>query len=103
MLRLDTQTGTYTFIERSSVAQLVGSGASATLSGSKSWSRSKSLGAASVTKVWAAGQVWDPDGTGAEATVRITPSDAKVPVFRIVRAHGWRAKRENVVSRIWEY
>lgn len=102
-LRLDAAKGHYRFTEVSSHSELVGSGLSATLSGSKGGSRSKSIGAGSVTKVWAAGQVVSPDGEGRSGSIRVVPSDAKVPVFRILRAHGWRPRKDSPLRRLWEY
>ena len=59
--------------------------------------------AGSVTKVWAAGQVTSPEGEGTSGTIRVVPSDAKVPVFRIVRGYGWRPRKDGKLRRLWEY
>ncbi|WP_062130922.1 hypothetical protein [Demequina aestuarii] len=103
LVKLDGETGRYTFTELASTSTLVGSGASASLTGARSWSRAKSMGAGSVTKVWAAGQVDSPAGTASSGSIRLVPADAKVPVFRILRAHGWRPKRDSAFWRQWEY
>lgn len=102
-VRLDGRSGTYSFTELKSMSTLVGSGATASLSGAKSWSRGKTMGAGSVTKVWAVGVVDSPEGTGASGRIRIVPSDAKVPVFAILRSHGWRPKRDSLFWRQWEF
>ncbi len=103
LVKLDGRSGRYTFTELRSRSALVGSGATATLSGAKNWSRGKSMGAGSVTKVWALGQVESPEGTGVSGSIRIVPADAKVPVFTILRAHGWRPKRDSAFGRQWEF
>ncbi|MFN3866734.1 MAG: hypothetical protein ACK4MD_08495, partial [Demequina sp.] len=103
VLSLDASTGRYTFSEYTSWSTLVGSGASTSLTGGKGWSRGKSMGAGTVSRVWAVGQVESPDGIGPAGAIRIVPADAKVPVFRIVRAHGWRPRRAGDIWRLWEY
>ena len=102
-LTLDGSKGRYRFTEVSSRSQLVGSVASGTLSGSKSGSRGKTMGAGTVSKVWAVGQVNSLQGAGSRGKIRITPADAKVPVFRILRAYGWRPRFNSEALQVWEY
>lgn len=102
-LTLDGNRGRYRFSEVSSWHKLVGSGATASLSAAAGRSRSKSFAAGSVTKVWAVGDVLSPEGRGSSGRIGIKPSDAKVPVFRILRAYGWRPRRDSLWHQLWEY
>lgn len=103
VVTLDVDRGTYSFTEYQSSSQIVGDLASGTLSGVKSWSRGKTLGVGKVTAVWAAGQVTSPEGRGQHGQIALIPADAKVPVFTILRAYGWRPKRDTAFARAWEY
>lgn len=44
-----------------------------------------------------------PEGTGTHGAISLTPSDAKIPVFRILRAYGWRPRRDWDLLRLFEY
>ncbi|MDE0572198.1 hypothetical protein ON058_02075 [Demequina sp. B12] len=103
VVTLNVDRGTYTFTEYQASSQIVGDLARGTLSGVKSWSRGKTMGAGHVTQVWAAGQVTSPEGRGMHGRIALTPADAKVPVFTILRAYGWRPKRDTTFARAWEF
>lgn len=95
--------GTYSFTEVRTESTVQGSLPGASLSGSKQWHRGKSFNAGHFASVWAVGQVDSPDGVGNTGSVRLRPSDAKIPVFRILRAYGWRPRRDSDLLRLWEY
>jgi len=95
--------GRYGFVEKVSAKAYAASPASA------SYERSlwfgKSLGLMSLTSVYAPGMT-DTKGKPIKltrSTVSIGPSDAKVPIFRILRAYGWRPRFDNWVSELFEY
>ncbi|WP_062070388.1 hypothetical protein [Demequina sediminicola] len=103
IVTLDADKGTYKFAEYHSSSTIVGDVAKGTLSGAKSWNRSKSMGAGKVSHVWAVGEVTSPDGRGTHGKAALRPSDAKIPVFTVLRAYGWRPKRDSTLARAWEY
>jgi hypothetical protein len=97
------------------------------LSAAKSRSWGKTFGVLNATGVWTpSGQVAsaaadpgsglasNPSGPSGPdqaadaaadptAVAAVRPSDAKIPVFRILRAYGWRPPHDTWLSRIWEY
>ncbi|WP_062517009.1 hypothetical protein [Demequina gelatinilytica] len=103
VVRLDGATGRYRFTEHSSSSRIVGNAATGTLSGAARWHRGKSFGAGRIARVWAIGQVTAPDGDGSSGTIRLAPRDAKIPVFAILRAYGWRPRSDRRLLRMWEY
>jgi hypothetical protein len=64
----------------------------------------KTIGALSVRAVFAPlGSVAGPGADGRGAVLRMSPSDVKIPVFRVLRAYGWRPRWDSWLSQIWEY
>ncbi|MDR1449683.1 MAG: hypothetical protein LBI84_05710 [Propionibacteriaceae bacterium] len=95
--------GRYRF--RESQAAVSAEAGPAHVSGAKTWSWGKSFGALNATRVWTPlGAAKGPAAAAADsAVVAVRPSDAKIPVFAILRAYGWRPPHDSWVSRIWEY
>lgn len=102
VIRLDARRGTYRFTEYTSVQDLSVGVSGRPLSLSWSGHRGKQFGTGRVTHVWAAGQVESPEGRGQHGRLAIRPAGAKVPVFTILRAYGWRPRFMPEASRVFE-
>ncbi|WP_030158783.1 hypothetical protein [Glycomyces sp. NRRL B-16210] len=106
---LDPTRGAYKFIEHSGSAT-VRSGAGpggAAVYGAWTWRRGKTGGKRQAMFVEGADgkvQVVDSGGprTSWEGVASITPSDAKAPVFTVLRGHGWRPRVDWFGARLFE-
>jgi hypothetical protein len=106
---LDPAKGTYKFVEYSgkSTTRAGVSPGGAYVRANWTWTRGKSSGQQSMTFVEGSdGQVHvqGPQGprTSWEGVVRIKPSDAKVPVFTVLRNNGWRPRVDWFGARLFE-
>lgn len=106
---LDPSTATYRFVEHSGQASVRAAQGplGAVAYGHWSWKKGKTSGGTPATFVEGAdGQVrvTGPDGprTSWEGAVMIKPAAAKVPVFTLLRHHGWRPRREWFGARLLE-
>ncbi|MCH7230946.1 hypothetical protein L0U85_08800 [Glycomyces sp. L485] len=106
---LDPSTGRYKFIEHSGQASFNAAAGptGAAAYGKWSWQKGKTFGTRSGTFVEAAdGQVHVtvPAGprTSWEGAVMIKPADAKIPVFTVLRNHGWRPRWDWFGARMFE-
>ncbi|MGH1564800.1 hypothetical protein [Mumia sp. DW29H23] len=106
---LDPERAQYRFTERSGTAKTrsaVGPGG-VTLDGGWTWKRGKTAAqrAMSVSE-GADGQVQVRGGhevrTSWEGVTHIQPADAKVPVFTVLRNHGWRPRLDWFGARLFE-
>lgn len=106
---LDPSTGRYTFVEHSGQASVRAAAGplGATAYGNWTWKKGKTSGGTSATFVEGAdGEVTVTGPTGPrtswEGVVMIKPADAKVPVFTVLRNHGWRPRRDWFGARMFE-
>ena len=106
---LDPSTARYKFVEHSGTAAVRAAAGplGATAYGNWTWKKGKTSGGTSATFVEGAdGQVTvtGPDGprTSWEGAVMIKPTDAKVPVFTVLRNNGWRPRRDWFGARMFE-
>ena len=87
--------GHYTFHETSALVAWDASLAQMSVTAQRSWFVGKSFGAMGLTKVWTPGH--------RQSFAMVRPSDAKIPVFAILRAYGWRPRHDWWGNRMWEY
>ncbi|SDE11664.1 hypothetical protein [Glycomyces harbinensis] len=106
---LDPSAGTYKFIEHSGQASVKAAAGptGATAYGNWTWQKGKTSHGTSASFVEGAdGQVTvtGPAGprTSWEGAVMIKPGDAKVPVFTVLRDHGWRPRLDWFGARMFE-
>ncbi|GAB3444617.1 hypothetical protein [Actinophytocola sediminis] len=106
---LDPAKGRYKFVEHSGQASVRAAAGpqGAAVHGAWSWKKGKTSGGTSATFVEGAdGQVTvsGPAGprTSWEGAVMIKPADAKVPVFTVLRNHGWRPRFDGPSARLFE-
>jgi hypothetical protein len=106
---LDPATGRYKFVEHSGQASVRAAAGpmGAAAYGNWTWKKGKTSGGTSATFVEGAdGQVTvvGPSGprTSWEGAVMIKPADAKVPVFTVLRNHGWRPRFDWLGARLFE-
>lgn len=106
---LNPATGHYKFVEHSGKASVRSAAGpmGAAAYGNWTWQRGKTAGGTSASFVEGAdGQVTvtGPAGprTSWEGVVMIKPSDAKVPVFTVLRNNGWRPRFDWAGARLFE-
>jgi len=87
--------GHYMFHETSAQVAWDASLARMSVTAQRSGFFGKTFGAMGITKVWAPGYQ--------QSSAMVRPSDAKIPVFTILRAYGWRPRHDWWGSRMWEY
>lgn len=106
---LDPSKGQYRFVEHSGQAAVRAAAGplGAAAYGNWTWKKGKTSGGTSATFVEGAdGQVTvtGPAGprTSWDGAVAIKPADAKVPVFTVLRNHGWRPRSDWFGARLFE-
>jgi hypothetical protein len=106
---LNPAAGTYKFVEYSgkSTTRAALSPGGAFLRKNWTWTRGKTSGQQSMTVVEGSDgevHVSGPQGprTSWEGAVQIKPSDAKVPVFTVLRNNGWRPRFDWFGARLFE-
>jgi hypothetical protein len=101
-VRLDPS-GHDRFSERTSRSSRSVQRTGASFHGSISWG--KTLALMSATKVYSPGlkKVDGKPTTRRSVKLRIVPSDAKIPIFRVLRAYGWRPRWDIWFSEMLEY
>ncbi|WP_029067890.1 hypothetical protein [Jonesia quinghaiensis] len=102
VVTLRESNGTYHFGEFSTGKHVTQSATSLSMRWSWSWAVSLTGSFTPVSHIWSPKDLTQ-HGVNHVEGVRVRPTDMKMPVFAILRAHGWRPRWNNRFSELFEF